>query len=140
MGDAELGGTLRLGVGQLAVVVVETLRTVAVKARPERGLGDSDAAGHRHALVVVGRSADHVDVRVDVFHAGICGVHVSRRACPADGGAAVCRAAGQARRLTLFLVVRAVGTLHRGLVYRRFGRIAEEFEDALGTVAFLVNE
>ena len=48
--------------------------------------------------------------------------------------------AGRARRLTLCFFVRAVRALHRGLVDGRFCRVAEEFEDALGTLAFLVDE
>ena len=54
---------LWFGVREDREVVVETLRARAVVARPERGLGDRDAAGEGHALVVVGGAAHHVDVR-----------------------------------------------------------------------------
>ncbi len=66
MPDAEQGRPLRLDLGEMAEVVTKSFGAAAIEARPERRFGDGDAAGVRHALVVVGDAGDHVDVGVDV--------------------------------------------------------------------------
>ena len=66
--DAVLRGALRLELGELAEVVLDAVAGAPVPSRPERRLGDGDAAGQRQLLVVVGRARHHVRVMVDVFH------------------------------------------------------------------------
>jgi hypothetical protein len=68
MADMELGGTLGLDLSEVAEVIAEALGGAAVEASPEGGLGDGDAAGVGHALVVVGDAGDHVDVRVEKWN------------------------------------------------------------------------
>src|SRR5437763_7765934 len=52
----------------MAEVVGEAGGAGAVVAGPEGGLADADDAAALHKLVIVGRAADAVDVRVDVLH------------------------------------------------------------------------
>jgi hypothetical protein len=59
---------LRLELGELTEVIFDAVAAAAIPAGPERGLGDRDAAGQRHLLVVVGGPRDHVRVMIDVFH------------------------------------------------------------------------
>jgi hypothetical protein len=68
--DAELGGALRLILGDLAEVVVEAVGAGTVKACPEGGFADGLTTGDGHALVVVRGAADHVAVGFDVVHPG----------------------------------------------------------------------
>ena len=68
--DAEFGGTLWLVVGELAVVVMKTLRRSTVKAGPEGRFADDLAAGEGHGLVVVSGATDHVGVWFDIRHFG----------------------------------------------------------------------
>ena len=66
MADAELGGPLRLDLGEMAEVIAKALGGAAIEPGPEGRLADGDAAALGHAMVVVGDAGDHVDVRVDV--------------------------------------------------------------------------
>ena len=66
--DAVLRGAARLEFGELAEVVLDAVAAAAVPAGPERRLGDRDAAGQRHLLVVVGGARHHVRVMIDVLH------------------------------------------------------------------------
>src|SRR5581483_26186 len=68
--DAELGGALRLELGQVAEVVAEAFGTAAVEAGPEGRLADGHAAAQGHAVVVIRHARDHVDVRVEPFGHG----------------------------------------------------------------------
>ena len=89
--DAVLRRPLRLEVGELAEVVVEALRTRAVVPRPERRLRDRHAPRQRHALVVVGRAAHHVDMGVDVHQKAPFLERTTLNACPPE------RRSGEAR-------------------------------------------
>ena len=83
--DAELGGPLRLDLGEVAEVIAEALGGAAIEAGPEGRLADGDAAALGHAVVVVGDAGDHVDVRVDVVHQTISGNFIPQGSdCLAD--------------------------------------------------------
>ena len=68
MREAELGGTLRPVIGELAKVIVKAIHAAAVKAGPERRLGNAGASSSGHLDVVIRRPTDHVAVRFDVTH------------------------------------------------------------------------
>src|SRR5665213_394969 len=68
MFHAELGGALRLEIGELAEIIIKTGHATAVEGRPERRFADGRAAGERHAFIIVRRAADHMGVGFDVFH------------------------------------------------------------------------
>ena len=68
MRETILRGALGLVLRQLTEVIVETVRGLAVEARPEGRLADGRATGQGHRLVVVGGTAHHVAVRFDITH------------------------------------------------------------------------
>ena len=68
MREAVLGRALRLVLRELAEVIIETVRCLAVEARPEGRFADGRATRQGHRLVVVGGAAHHVAVRFDITH------------------------------------------------------------------------
>src|SRR6266566_4567320 len=67
MADAELGGSFRLHLDEVAEIIAKSFRRTAVEPGPKRRLAHRLTAALGHALVVVGDAGDHVDVRVDVI-------------------------------------------------------------------------
>ena len=66
--DAVAGGALGLDFHQVAEIVGEAGGAGPVIPGPERRLGNRHHAAPGHVLVIVGGSADAMDVGVDVFH------------------------------------------------------------------------
>ena len=75
--DVKLRSALRLEVGELAEVVLEPVGVAAIPPRPERRLGDGDAARQRHLLIVIRRPRHHVRVMIDVLHDRFSWLHRS---------------------------------------------------------------
>jgi len=68
MRQTKLRGALRLVFRELAKIIVKAISGTAVEAGPERGLADRLATGGRHSDIIISDPADHVRMRLDVFH------------------------------------------------------------------------
>src|SRR5262249_26019641 len=68
MANAELGGTFGLELDQMAEIIAKALHRAAIEAGPESRLAHGLAAALGHALVIVGATRNHVNVRIDVVH------------------------------------------------------------------------
>src|SRR6267154_3098568 len=68
MRQAKFRSTLGFMFGELAKVVVETSRRTAIETSPERRLADGLATGSRHSDIIIRDPADHVRMRLNVFH------------------------------------------------------------------------
>src|SRR6266850_1918245 len=68
MRQPEFRGALRLMFGELAKVVVESIRRTAIEPSPECWLADGLASGGCHSHIIVRNPADHVRMRLNVFH------------------------------------------------------------------------
>ena len=73
---------MRLDIHQMPKIVGEARGTGPVIPGPERRLGDGHHAAAGHVLVIVGRAADAMDMRIDELHENSIAASVAKSILP----------------------------------------------------------